>query len=272
MNEADRERFNKILDKYLHQYDSGKYPPWFKRKREGILQVISNPDFDKDISTLWYVKVDSIMENYGKLLGYFVRNYGVDAEIVETWLRMVMTGQMELMQEYFQLAPPMMFSDELEEAWPSDNPKQEYINMMKDPFSKGSVVNIRVGRSATKEDVKWLIDEAWDSDIEPRLNKVKPPKTIRSKPKYLRNSTMYYLHKKGMSAGKIVKYMDKNFPTKELVDETIVRKALVDFRKDFPDWFVEVRKRVSEATQDELNNRQFELVFLKGSNEHFTVK
>ncbi len=272
MDEDDRKQLNKILDQYLHQYDSSKFPPWFKRKREGMLQVMSNPDFDKDISSLWFCSVDSILNNYGKLLGYFVRNYGLDAEVVETWLRMVMTGQMELMQENYQLAPPLLFSDEEQVAWPSDNPKQEYINMMKDPFTQGSVVNLRIGRSATKEDVKWLIDQAWDTNIVPRLNKVKPPKTIRSKPKYLRNSTIYYLYKKGMSAGEIVRHMDKHFPTKELVDETIVRKALVDFRKDFPDWFVEVRQATENATNEQRNKRSFELVFTSTPNDHFSVK
>lgn len=272
MNEEDRKRLNKILDRYLHQYDSDKFPPWFKRKREGMLQVMSNPDFDKDISTLWWRSVDSILENYSKLLGYFVRNYGVDAEVVETWLRFVMTGQMELLQEHFQLAPPLLFSDEEQAAWPSDNPKQEYTNMMKDPFVQGSVVNLRIGRSATKEDVKWLLDQAWKTNIEPRLNKVHPPKTIRSKPKYLRNSTIYYLHKKGLSAGEIARHMDKNFPTKELVDETIVRKSIHDFRVDFPDWFIDVRKAVEGATNEQRDKRSFELIFINEPNEHFSVK
>jgi hypothetical protein len=279
MIEYFRKHFGNDVGAYLRAYDSDRYPPWMKRKRQGMLQAIAHPDFSRDIGLLHVCSQSSIQANYMKLLGYFVRNYGIDGEVVETWLRFLTSSRMELMEEHVQLAPPLLFNDKDKVAWPSDNPKQEYQNMMNDPFTQDAYVNLRIGRSSTKKDVLWVIEHTWESEIQPRLHQINPSKDIRVKPQFLRNSTIYSLHKQGKSDIEIAKYIEEYYPNRETkngkmiaFNEFDVRKAIKDFTTEHPNWFSEAYDDYLKASVVRKHKRTVELLFVSEPEPKFRLR
>jgi len=141
-------------------------------------------------------------------------------------------------------------------------------------------VNLRIGRSSTKEDVKWLLDKIWDTDIAPRLNKKDPEKAVRQKREYLRNSTVYALRKNGKSIKEIAEIIDTAFPLSpnkktgepRIIDEVYIRKLIRDFAPDEDEDFLEKAFEVFEsASAEDLHARKLKLKFQLKPYPHFTL-
>ena len=271
-------------EQYLGKYDSPKYPPWMKRKAEGMFQSVAHPIFNRDIGYLFYVNQSSILENREMLVGYFALKYGVYNEIAETWVLLAGTGNGYLLDDSTQISPTLLFSDEEKKAWPSDDPSAEYKNMnviSRMHSSSSRVINLRIGRSSTKEDVKWLIEKLWKTDIEPQLNNKFYEKDIRKKPLYFKKSVAYSLYLEGKSMNEITTTLNERFPLgfdaddpkQELFhDERDVNKMIHDFKPELTeDWFEEVARTFNEADIHVLNKRKLKLKFISEPNPKFIL-
>ncbi len=229
-----------MINEYSHELDSSRNPPWMRRKRLGMLQTIAHPLIGQEMGVLNYATKDSLISNYGKLLGYFINQYGLNQEVVESWLMFLSTGNMQTLKEDYMVSPTILIDHKELVAWPAEDPKQMYerLKLMEDRMDD-SFVEIRIGRSTTKADVKWILDYVWDSEIKPRLSKLSMDEGHRVKYQYLRDSTAYYMHEQGISIKEITIELNKHFspePAKDgtvrVLEETYVRKKIKDFEPE----------------------------------------
>jgi len=266
---------------FLGKFDSPKYPPWMKRKAEGMFQSVAHPDFNRDLGMLFYCDPKSIEKNSDILMHYFSLQYGVAVEIAETWIQLLITRSGHLFDNAYQISPTLLFDDDMKMAWPSDDPKTQYKQMQiqsKLDERNGYIVNLRIGRSSTKQDVKWLLDELWEKDIEPRLNKA-GSLNIRQKPEYLRDSTAYSLYKNGKSMKEIANIIDDKFPLSpdlknpdavRVIDVVYIRKIISRFKPEYGDWFAEAIPQFMARPVDDLNSQRVKLTYSETPEPHFS--
>ncbi len=265
-----REQFNELYSGRLKKYQDWKSAPWAKRKNEEIVRSLAHPDLSADLGILFRCTPDSIMGAQLVIEEYLVRVYGLSVEMAESWVLYGATRDIRAILPSNQIDGVRFFNDDLEIAGPSDNEKLSYKNLVADVKRKDKHMNIRIGRSATKQDVKWLIDRYWDDHIVPRLELNFPkPKDQRQKRQLLRNSTIYALHKDGMSVKDIQAYVQKKFG--DIVEDSVIRKTCKEFKPQV-NLFTPAVEMLKQAPYQQKIDADFEITFNKKPTPHFDFK
>lgn len=264
------DEFNKFYAKRLSKYESSRQPTWAKRKNEEIIRSLSHPEFVAMLGILNRCTPESIMENQLLLEEYFIRTFDVSLELAESWVLYFATQDIRAIMPTNQIDGVRFFNDDKKIAGPSDNQDASYVNLVADIDRKDPHMNIRIGRSATKQDVLWFIDHYWETEIEPRITpKFAKPPSQRRKRQLLRNSTIYTMHKHGMKVRDIQQYIDEHFDG--VTDEPLIRKIISEFKPP-RDWFAEPLAYMSSLSESDKLHATFKLSFIKEPNPHFMIE
>lgn len=265
-----RELFNELYSERLKKYQGWKSPPWAKRKNEEIVRSLAHPDLAADLGILFRCEPESIMAIQLVLEEYFVRTYGISVEMAETWVLFMVTKDLSALSPKTQIDGVRFFNADLRIAGPSNDKTVAYKNLLSDIERKDPHINMRIGRGATKQDAKWLLDRYWDEYVAPQLKLNFPqPKDQRRKRELLRNSTIYALHKSGMKVKDIQKYIDSNF--EGTIEESLVRKISKEFKPP-RNWFEPAIEKLKGLPTQQKIHAKFGIKFIKAPKPHFQIE
>lgn len=265
-----RKQFNELYSERLKKYRGWESPPWAKRKNEEIVRSLAHPDLAADLGVLFRCRSQSIMTIQLVLEEYFVRTYGISVEMAESWVLFMVTRDLFAIFPTTQIDGVRFFNDDLKIAGPSSDERASYKNLLLDVKRKDPYINMRIGRSATKQDAKWLLDRYWGECVAPRLKLNFPqPKDQRQKRQLLRNSTIYALRKNGMKVKDIQKYIDDNF--EGIIEESLIRKIIKEF-KPTRNWFEPTTEKLKALTAQQKIHAKFDIKFIKTPEPHFQIE
>jgi hypothetical protein len=262
-----RESFNKLYSARLKKYKGYKDPPWADRKNQEIVRSLAHPQIQRDLGILSVCTRESILENQQVLTEYLVKNYDLSFDMAESWVLLMATGDIRAILPRTQIDGVRFFNDLTKTAGPKDDKSAAYKNLQADVKRGDPHINIRIGRSATKQDVKWLLDHYWDEYVAPALKLPYQATEQRAKRKLLRNSTIYALYNDGKKVSDIQKYVAANFD--DAIDEAVIRKVLKEFRPP-----VDLFKPAAETLEslDLTSDSDIDLKFIKKPTLHFQLK
>ncbi|RYX78882.1 hypothetical protein EON76_04180 [bacterium] len=252
---GDKELWRKEWQRYESR---SKYPPWMDRKHKEHLIISMIPGFMKDAGILYLCTSISVVMLKDTIINYFVDHYDISPELAETFVAAAATGD----DTYFN------------PSWQFDGvnlPGNKRIEQIDDSIAyKGAPhINIRLGRSATKEDALWVINKIWKTKIAP-VTQAYSSKN-RLKPTKYRDSIYYALHMAKFSVEEIQMFISANF--NESVDQTTIRKKLKEYAPNNSQF-----KGVYNMTVDKLNDdvkksvRAYTLMYTKDPKPHFYLK
>lgn len=263
-----RHAFDELYEARLKRHKSGTLPPWAVRKSQDIARSLAHPDIYRDLVILMCCTHESVLANHTLLIKYFISTYGMSDEMAESWVLYFATGDVEAIVATKQLDGVRYFNDDLQIAGPASDEKEAYARLLRVRDEQAPHVNIRIGASATRSDVKWFIDKYWESDIEPHLSKVEVKQT-RNK-KLLRNSTIYALHKQGLKAKAIQDYIDDTANYGEFVELSTISNIIKGFKPPH-DWFAEAYEVLRKELRKDNKLATFIIGFTKEPKPHFTL-
>jgi hypothetical protein len=249
-------------------------PPWQLRKTRDIARALNNPDVSRDLGVLYYCTGESIFEYHKLLIEYLKKNYGLSLEVSESLILACAQKDGDPLVAFKQMDGVRYFNTDLKIVGPNDNLKFSYKNLLRDIKSGDPHVNIRIGRSATKQDVLWFIDKYWDSDIEPISNPYKKDASAeREKPTMLRDATIYSLRQSGWKFADIQKYIADEYD--DAIEEPTLRQI---HKRHKPQYSLfakaseQMKAYITENLDDKDFNLEFRLVLIKdGPNTHFEL-
>lgn len=265
--ETIRQKISEVYKERLGR-DYSKKPPWQLRKVRDIVQALAHPDISRDQSILWLCGQESILKHQQLLVEYY-QSYGLSLEITESLILFCATWDIDFLIASKQIDGVRFYNSDSKIAGPSSDPAATYENIQCDIKRHDPHMNIRIGRSATKEDVIWFINKYWESDIEPISNPyVKDAPKIRGKPKTLRDLTIYALRRDDWKYQEIQDFINEKYD--ELVEQPYLRKVYERTKPKYSlfDWAAEQLPNLFDGKLV----KQFDLEFVKdGKNSHFKL-
>lgn len=267
--EAFRQEFNKTYSVRLKKYKGFKDSPWADRKNQEIVRSLAHPQISRDLGVMQLCRPESVLAIHPILIEYLVKNYGLSVETAESLVLYMATRDISAILPSKQIDGVRFFNDQLETAGPSDNKKLAYKNLVADVKRGDPHINIRIGRSATKQDVKWILDRYWDDYIAPAIKPAYEVPAQREKRQLLRNSTIYALYENGMKVADIRQFINDSFDG--IIDESITRKVIKEFKPP-ADLFQPAIKTLEALGKKDFGQMAFDLVFIKKPALGFQLK
>lgn len=198
---------NDLRSKITSEYDNAlkqgekNVPPWAKRKYIILLDVLNHPDLAEELSLLLLCTSDSIYLLRKVLIEYFVRSYDITTEVSESLVSYLSGGSYDDLSPFNQVDGVSYFNDDKNVVGPaspaetSDN--ESFFLGDGDEEQSPSYVNIRVGRSANKQDVLWFVEKYWP-EMEKLLDQSQADKKqVRPRNMSKRDNIVYKLTQKG---------------------------------------------------------------------------
>jgi uncharacterized protein YaeQ len=259
--------FDKLYAERLNRYKYNTASPWAKRKTRDNIRALANPDILSDFGILNTCSHESVMAIHDILIEYFKRTYGMSNELSSSWMLHFATGQMSVILASGQMDGVRYFNEDQEIAGPSDNENRSYKNLLNDIKLKDPHINLRIGYSATKDDVHWFIDKYWDDIIAPQID-IGPPANARAR-KMLRNSRVYSLHKEGMKPKAIQQYIDEEYG--DFIELSTISNTIKDFKPP-RNWFDGCHKAYEGLDLLKQEHKFLDIYFSKTPKPHFFVE
>lgn len=266
--------FNKYYAKRLKKHQGWKSPPWADRKNRDIVRSIAHPQFSRDLGILLLCRPESVMATRHALIEYFIRTYGISADTSESWALYMVTRDINAILPTTQIDGVRFFHDDLKIAGPAKNEHAAYENLQSDVKRKDPHINIRIGRSATKEDVKWLLDRYWDDLVAPKIRSgYSKPEDQRRKRQLLRDSAIYSMHTEGKKVKDITEYVNTSLMEEvdDVIDEPLVRKIISEFKPP-RDWFAQAVEVLHSLPDEQKEDPLFDIKFIAKPEPHFEIK
>jgi len=263
-----RDNFNKVYSERLKKHKGYKDPPWADRKNQEIVRSLAHPQINRDLGIMLLCRKESILAIHQVLIEYLVKNYALSFETAESWVLYFATRSIKAILPTTQIDGVRFFNDELKIAGPGVDKKLAYKNLQDDIKRGDPYVNIRIGRSATKQDAQWFLDRYWEKHIAPVIKLPYQAPEQREKRKLLRNSTIYALHENCIKVRNIQNYIADNFD--EAVEESAIRKVLKEFKPPV-DLFKPAADTLDSMPQDIMVGNKLNLIFLRKPTPHFQV-
>lgn len=193
---------------------SGK-PNWYKRNVKEIQDIMMHPDIVLQIIRLSLCDPKSLVNNRSELIAAFHFTYNLSVEYAERIVDFAITKNKTVLLPGIQNAGINFFSNQTKTAGVITAKTAHILyDHIQEEFGKErpSTIYLRIGPSATKDDVKDYIDFFWDKYIQPlRDAELHKAKQMRSKPKLLRDTEVYAHWKEGKSYAEIQKNIEKRY-------------------------------------------------------------
>lgn len=240
---------NMVSGSKKNYFDLDSTPSWIKRRHRSIERSRLNFHFIDTLDLLHHVDRKNLLENYNLLLKYFVTSYNIDLDVTEMWLLSVILDDETIINPSFEIDHLRFRMDEYKIAFPAVNMMLDYkylFGEQEDNVDR-KYVDLRIGRSNTKEDVIWLIENHWE-DVEKYLAIPKRKSNSKKVRKaHGRNAIVYAYqaeykqdHGNDPSAKQVQTMLDSIFPHDDDLDIATISKARNEF-EPLVDWFAPLR-------------------------------
>lgn len=209
-----REKRDEVYQTRLKAPNKG-LPSWYARAAKELRDNLAHPDIATDIVRLGFCDGESLMPNYGHLIGAFVQTYGVSVDFAQRIVNFVVTKSGTALQPLVANAGIHYFSNEKKVAGVITSKTSRILyDHIQSEYGKErpSTVYLRIGPGATKEDILDFVNFHWDKYIQPlREAELHKGQQVRNKPKVLRDTMAYKLWRDGKSYKEIQAYIDKHY-------------------------------------------------------------
>lgn len=242
-----------VYKKSLNFSIDGK-PSWYKRNVKEIQDIMMQPDIVPQIIRLSLCDTNSLVTNRVELIAAFYYTYNLSVEYAERIVDFAITKNKTVLLPGMQNAGIHFFSNQTKTAGVTTVKTAHILyDHIQEEFGKErpSTIYLRIGPSATKEDVKDYVDFFWDKYIQPlRDAELHKAKQLRSKPKLLRDTEVYAHWKEGKTYVEIQRIIDNKYgefltdPDLRKIVERIKPKTkiLENFTKQFDELYPQVAK------------------------------
>src|SRR3990167_4827048 len=129
------------IGRWKRYENNHKYPPWMDRKNKEYLINRQNPGLMKDIGILYLCTSESVVELKDTIIDYFIDHYHLSPELAESWVAAAATGDDTYLNPDWQF-DGINFSDNVRISQIDENIA----------YKSARHVNLRIGRSASKDD------------------------------------------------------------------------------------------------------------------------
>lgn len=236
-------------------------PEWVKRKAKLVARSGLNDEFDYDLKFLLHCTEQSLIENYFILVKYFVKTYNLDPEIVEAWILSIIHKDQSFFARSFQ-------ADHIRIKYVKNDTVSEYDPLIDERIPSYNYVELRIGRSVHRKDLKDFIDKNW-VEIEKHIVLTKVDKSQRIKNDPFMNLLIRNLRKSGLSFKEIRRSLDDHPLYKdnnELTDAELSR--VVKPINTNADWLKQPKRIVSEMIEKN-SVTKMDLKYKSDPFEHF---
>lgn len=248
MDLKNSKQFLARFNDYTARFDHLKKPDWFENRVLGMKAAIMHPDFTSDIATLMLCDKESVLKHYIILRAYLCYDYGFEPDVIESFILFATSRNFDDLSPMRQVDGISVVDFKNKEMHPSENPKEvfdEYINK----YNKISPhIYLRLGRSVSRKDVQWFLDEYWDRYIDNKINTLPPLKYERVPKTLPRDATIYAMHKSGMKSSEIVDSIHKQFGGKVL-EYTYIYKVKKSFKPEH-EYFKLINKQIKSYSDN----------------------
>lgn len=221
-----------------------------------------------DVSILLLCTPQSVESIFDKLVKYFIYAYSVSEEFAVTITQYCILKDKDIFDGARQLDGLTYYRDDKRLAGPPNRSSKTYQKLQSAVKRGGAHVNIRIGSSATKDDIIWYINHFWDSEIAPMRNLKHEESPQKSKPKLLRDRTIYALRRNGWSYPNIQNHIQRYYD--DFVEETALRK-IYERAKPNDSQFDPIYQKIMTFSDEKIFSRKCEIKYNALPKPHFLI-
>jgi len=247
--------------------------PWFRRGFNEINAALMHPDIFNEVSQLLLCENESVVQCRGEIIYAFKTTYDLSVETAERLADFIITRDKAVLLPLVSKAGIHFFSNEKKTAGiTNDKSSRKLYEHIQSEYGneRPSTTYLRIGPSASKEDVIAYVENYWDKYIDPtRPAETRNKKQVRSRPKTLRDTTVYALWKDGKSYPEIQKDINRRYDEflmdpdlRKIVERTKPKtELLANFSQRFIALYPEAKKADKKLSLGVLNSADSQELF-----------
>jgi Mor family transcriptional regulator len=232
------------------KFDQSRLPPWYKRKSKELRAALMHPDMNEMIEILRLCDKDSVIECADVVIVELAKGYNLSYEVAYAIVLRIVSDDDVFLEPFFQVSGVEYFSLVEQAGGPSIDPKTKYEELMAQFEQKQfGTVYLKIGKSATKEDVLYFIEHNWDGHISPlrKDDKIHSDQQVRVKPSASRDALIYTMHINGLKNRVITDLLNQHL--KDTIDESQVRQVIKRL-KPKSDLLIDLNKQFNQLNKD----------------------